>query len=48
MYFSKTGLLKIQNLEHKYGATKAQLPKKVDEAQSSIEIKPIQPNDIGS
>jgi hypothetical protein len=27
-YFSKTGLLKIQNLEHKYGAIKTQHPRK--------------------
>jgi hypothetical protein len=29
-YFFKTGLSKIRNLEHKYGTTKTQLPKKVD------------------
>jgi len=29
-------LSKIQNPEHKYGTTRAQLPKKADGAQSSI------------
>jgi hypothetical protein len=40
------GLLKIQNLEHKYRVTKAKLPRKIDGAQSSIGIKPIPPKDI--
>jgi hypothetical protein len=40
------GLLKIQNLKPKYKATKAQLPRKVDGAQSSIERRPIPPKDI--
>ncbi len=35
-YSSITNLSKILNLEHKYEATKAQLFKKVDGAQSSI------------
>jgi hypothetical protein len=39
-------LSKIQNLKHKYGATRAQLLKKVDGAQSSIEKKFIPPMDI--
>jgi hypothetical protein len=42
------GLSKIQNLEHKYKATKSQLPKKTDGAQSSIEKRPITPKDISS
>jgi len=42
------GLSKVWNLEHKYGATKIELPKKVDGAQSSIERKYIPPKDIGS
>jgi hypothetical protein len=40
-YSYKMGLSKIQNLEHKYGATKTQLPKKINGAQSSIKRKPI-------
>ncbi len=47
-YSSKMGLSKIQNLEHKYRATKSQLPKKTDGAQSSIEKRPIPPKDISS
>jgi hypothetical protein len=47
-YLSKTGLSKIQNLKHKYGTTKAQLPKKENGVQSSIEKRPIPPKDIGS
>jgi hypothetical protein len=31
-FFFKMGLLKIQNLEHKYRTTKAQFPRKVDGA----------------
>jgi hypothetical protein len=42
------GLLKIQNVEHKYGTTKTQLPRKIDGAQSSIERRPIPLKDIGS
>jgi hypothetical protein len=42
------GLLKIQNLEHKYGVIKAQHPRKIDGAQSSIERKHIPPNNIGN
>jgi hypothetical protein len=40
------GLSKIQNLEHKYGATITQFPKKTNGAQSSIEKKRTPPNDI--
>jgi hypothetical protein len=42
------GLLKIRNLEHKYRTTKAQLPKEVDGAQSSIDRKLIPLKNIGS
>jgi hypothetical protein len=42
------GLSKIRNLKNKYGATKTQLPKKTNGAQSSIERRPIPPKDIGS
>jgi len=42
------GLLKIQNLKHIYRATKAQFPRKVDGAQSSIDKRPIPPKKIGS
>jgi hypothetical protein len=42
------GLLKIWNLEHKYGATKTQLLRKVDGAQSSINKRLIPPKEIGS
>jgi len=42
------GLLKIRNLEHKYRTTKAQFPKEVDGAQSSIERKLIPLKNIGS
>jgi hypothetical protein len=38
----------IQNLEHKYGTTRTQLPKKTNEAQSSIKKRLIPPKDIGS
>jgi hypothetical protein len=41
-------LSKIENLEHKYEATKTQFPKKVDGAQSSIVKKPIPPKEIDS
>jgi hypothetical protein len=41
-------LLKIWNLEHKYETTKAQLPKKVDGAQSSIERRLVPQKDIRS
>jgi hypothetical protein len=34
-------------LGHKYGATKTQLPKKANGAQSSINKKPIPPKEIG-
>jgi hypothetical protein len=44
----QTGLSKIQNLEHKCEITKAQLPGKIDGAQSSIERRPIPPKDIHS
>jgi hypothetical protein len=37
---------KLRNLDHKYGAIRAKLPKKVDGAQSSINIRPIPPKDI--
>jgi hypothetical protein len=36
-YSSKMGLSKIRNLEHKYEATRTQLPRNADGAQSSIE-----------
>jgi hypothetical protein len=42
------GLLKIQNLKHKYEATKTQLPRKTNGAQSSTQKKPISPKDIES
>jgi hypothetical protein len=42
------GLSKIQNLEHRYEATKAQLPRKAYGAQSFINKKPIPPKEIGS
>jgi hypothetical protein len=42
------GLSKIQNLGHKYGTTKTQLPKKENGAQSFIGRKPIPPKDISS
>jgi hypothetical protein len=41
------GLLKIQNLEKKYKATKAQLLRKVDGTQVSIDKRPIPPKEIG-
>jgi hypothetical protein len=41
-------LSKIWNLEHKYRTTRAQLPKKVDGAQSSLEKRPIPPKDINN
>jgi hypothetical protein len=47
-YYSKIGLLKIQNLKHKYETTKAWLPRKIDGAYSSIERRPIPPKDIGN
>jgi hypothetical protein len=47
-YSSKTSLSNIQNLEHKYEATKAQLLKKTDKAQSSINKKFIPPKEIVS
>jgi hypothetical protein len=40
--------LKIWSLEHKYEATKTQLPRKTDGAQSSIDKKLILSNEIGS
>jgi hypothetical protein len=42
------GLSKIKNLEHIYGATKTQLLKKIDGAQSSIDKRPIPPKQISS
>jgi hypothetical protein len=42
------GLSKIQNLKHKYGATKAQLPKKTNRAQSSIERRHVPSKDVDS
>ncbi len=42
------GLLKKQNLEHKYRTIKIQLLRKINGAQSSINKKPIPPKDIGS
>jgi len=42
------GLSKIQNLEHKYKATRAQVFRKIDGALSSIERRPIPPKDIDS
>ncbi len=39
---------KYENLEHKYKATKAQLPRKANGAQFSIERRPILPKYIGS
>jgi hypothetical protein len=42
------GISKIRNLEHKYGTTITQLPRKVDGAQSSIERKLIPVKDVGS
>jgi hypothetical protein len=47
-YSSKTCFLKIWNLEHKYGTTKAQFVKKTNGAQSSIERRPISPKDSDS
>jgi hypothetical protein len=41
-------LSKIQNFEHKYGTTKAQFPRKVNGAQTSIKKKSIPPKDIGN
>jgi hypothetical protein len=41
-------ILKIRNLKDKYGATKTQLPKKIDGAQSSIEKRLTSPKDIDS
>jgi hypothetical protein len=40
------GLLKIQNLEHKYRATRAQLPRNKNGTQSSIKIRHIPLKDI--
>jgi hypothetical protein len=39
---------KIRNLKHKYETIRAQFPRKIDGAQSSIERRPIPPKDIGS
>jgi hypothetical protein len=47
-YSSKMGLSKIQNIEHKYGTTRAQFPKKADGAQSFIERRHIPQKDINS
>jgi hypothetical protein len=41
------GLSKIRNLEHKYGATKAQYFRKVDGTQFSINKRPTPPKEIG-
>jgi hypothetical protein len=41
-------LSKIENLEHRYEATKTQLPKKIAGAQSSIVKRPIPPKEINS
>jgi hypothetical protein len=38
----------MQNLEHKYGATKAQLPRKVNGAQFSIKRRHVPLKDIGN
>jgi hypothetical protein len=47
-HYFKTNILKIRNLEHKYKTMRAQLLKKPDVAQSSIERKLLPPKDIGS
>jgi hypothetical protein len=39
-------VLKIRNLKHKYKATKTQLLRKINRAQSSIERRLIPPKDI--
>ncbi len=41
-------LSKIQNLEHKYKATRTQLPRKEDGAQSSVEKRLIPLKDINN
>jgi len=45
-YSSKTCLMKIWNLEHKYGTIQTQLLKKIDGAQSSINKWFIPPKEI--
>jgi hypothetical protein len=45
-YSSKMVLSKIQNLEHKNGAIRAQFLQKIDGAQSSIDKWPIPLKDI--
>jgi hypothetical protein len=47
-YSSKMGLSKIQNLEHKYGTTRAQFPIKAYGPQSSTEKRHIPLKDINS
>jgi hypothetical protein len=47
-YSSKTGLSKIRNLKHKYETTKAQFPRKMDGAQSSIKRGPLPSKDMNS
>jgi hypothetical protein len=42
------GLSKIQNLKHKYRATKAQFLKKENGAHSFIERRPTPSNDVDS
>jgi hypothetical protein len=42
------GLSNMWNLEHKYGATKTHLPKKVDGAQSSIDKRLIPVKEISN
>jgi hypothetical protein len=44
----QNGFIEIQNLEHIYGATKTQLPRKADGAQSARDKRPIPPKKIGS
>jgi hypothetical protein len=47
-YSSKMGLSKIWNLEHKYGAIKAQFLRKINGVHFSIKKRPIPPKDINS
>jgi hypothetical protein len=42
------GLSKIENLEHKYEASKTQFLEKIDGPQSSIVKRPIPPKEINS
>jgi hypothetical protein len=48
IYSSKTSLSNMQNLEHKYKATKTQFLRKIDWAQFSINKIFIPPKEIGS